>query len=633
MPSISKLPTAEQLLVGLILVLLAAVILLNVLVRPLRRIARRPAVVHWAWHRTRPDSLASRGRRLLPALACDGLALVLVRLATRQLCVRAFDAPKGINGDAVSAALSAAMTRIASSRDSGVDTVTAPIEAETTVEAVAAGVKAVPAGGELAAALVHLTASLLAPGELQLSGQLLPPDEGGPGLALTLATARGRVRERLTIRACQFEPTVGADGQPAEEADRLTRLATAGAVWTHFQMLEGEWHLSPHDLRLSLRTSSWFSYALMRVGIENEERQGPTVARALYAKAVDVDTSNLIAQFNLASTELRDAELGQVSLAAEKRLEYVHDKLEAKSPGAGHAHKLMPRPSDESLLLRDPLCYQVCYKRIAAQLNADVAVEEKYERGRLGRRLPEVPTCASWLEDGTGAPCCRRPVERIENVGLDRQFLENVARHVRDLELTLNLLHSPEKQWRMAGTKPWRSRAAVLSAIEGPMLALWAMIALRVGDSNGCFWTPHELWIAEDQWSFGGRKARQRVVELIESGEMTPAIAIARARGADVLRRSRTRFSLACWFADLGRLGEGLRELELSVEGGGEKARRRMCDPQLRHLDNGAHEKEWKTLLSRYEPSQPIAAQAVVDAAQAAANGSRRGALNISLEY
>jgi hypothetical protein len=520
------------------------------------------------------------------------------------------------------------MTRIANTRHSGVDTVTAPIEAETVVDAVASGVKAVPAGGELAAALVHLTTSLLAPGELQLSGQVLPPDEGGPGLALTLATARGQVRERLAIRASQFEPTVGAEDNPGTEADRLTRLATAGAVWTHFQMLEGEWHLSPRDLKQSLRTASWRSYALMRVGIENEECQGPNVVRALYAKAVDDDTSNLTAQFNLASAELKDTELAQVSLAAEKRLEYVHEKLEPKGSATGHVHKLLPSPSPESLLKRDPLCFQVCYKRVAARLNKDLETEKEYELGRPEQRLPGVPRCASWLEGDVGAPCCRRPVNPIEKACMERRCLEDVGRHVRDLELTLNLLRSREKHWRMAGTKPWRSRIDVLSAIEGPMLALWAMIALRVGDGNGCSWPPHDLWISEAQWSFKGREARTRVIDLIESGELTPAIAIAHARGADVRRRSRTRFSLACWFSDIGRLDEGLRELELSLEDGGKNARRRLSDSQLRHLGKGAHEEEWEKLLSRYCPSSPSSV-----AAPPSPNGHRREELTISLKY
>ncbi len=587
---------------ALLLGLAALVVVLYLLLRLLRELTRSAPAIRWAWERTRPVGLDRKHRRRLPAYCLDGAARLIVLLATRPLRVRPFEAPKKVDGEAVSSALSAAMSRIANPRDSGVDTVTAPIGAETAVDAIASAVKAVPSGGELAAALVHLSASLLAPGELQLSGQVLPSNTGGPGLALTLATSRGRVRERITLRADQFEPTVGIDGDPGSDADRLTRLATAGAVWTHFQILEKEWHLRTHELRSSLRTDSWRSYALTRVGAENDERLGPIVARALYADAVDADPDNLVAQFNLASLELKDSELKQVRRAARRRLDHVHVGLERDRDCGPFPADLLPRPAAGLLLGRDPLCYQVCYKRVADKLNREVAEESRLEV-QTHRRYPAVPVCADWLPDGAGAPCCRLPVPRIEDPKLKPRDLLDVARHVRDLELTLAILCDGNRgKWRMAGSKSWAQRTEVLSAIEGPMLVLWAMVALRVGDPSGSLWAPGMLWTPEPAKPSTGAKSREQFVEAIERGELTPAGAIAQARGQDVLRRSRTRFNLACWYADIGQEQQALRELELSLEGGGERARRRVGDPQLRHFESGPYRDEWLRAVRRYDP-------------------------------
>ncbi|HEX3693273.1 MAG TPA: hypothetical protein VHU13_08005 [Solirubrobacteraceae bacterium] len=596
-----KPPSTEQ-VTAVLLLALAAIVVLYLVLRLLRSLARSPRAIRWAWTRTRPVGLERKRRWRIPIFCSNVLALVTVWLANRSLRVRPFEAPEGIDGEAVSAALSAAMSRIASPRDSGVDTVTAPIEAETAVDAIASAVKAVPSGGELAAALVHLSASLLAPGELQLSGRVLPSNSGGPGLALTLATGRGRVRERVTLRADQFEPTVGLDGDPGEDLDRLTRLATVGAVWTHFQILESEWRLRTSELRSTMRTNSWRSYALTRVGAENDVRLGANVARALYADAVDSDPDNLVAQFNLASLELKDSQLKQVRRAARRRLDHVHVGLERDSECGPSPERLLPRPAAGLLLRRDPLCYQVCYKRVADKLNREIAEEEHLE-GQTGRRYPAVPECADWLADGTGAPCCRLPAPRIRHAKLDARNLQALARHIRDLELTLAILAACDhRKWRMASSKSWAQRTDLLCAIEGPMLVLWAMVALRVGDACGDLWTPKALWTPEPSLPSSGAQSRDAFVETIESGELTPAGAVDQARGQDVMRRSRTRFNLACWYSDLGHEEQALRELELSLEGGGERARRRVGDRQLRHLQFGSYRREWLRAVQRYDP-------------------------------
>jgi hypothetical protein len=497
------------------------------------------------------------------------------------------------------------MTRIANPRESGVDTVTAPIEAETTVEAIAAGVKAAPAGGELAAALVHLTAQLFAPGELQLSGQVLPADAGGPGLALTLATARGRVRERVTIRASELEPSAAFEGYAEKEADRLTRLATAGAVWTHFQVLDGELHLGKKDLRLTLRTDSWRSYALMRVGIETDVRSDCNATRVLYAKAVDIDPANWTAQFNLASAELNDKEFKQARLAAIRRLDHVHSVLEPSRQNGAHVGEVEKEPTAKSLLERDPLCYQLCYKRTAANLNFDVDYEARAEGSPQLRRTIE-EACSALPSAGKGAYRAGARIQPVKGLELTPHDLDIVGQHVWDLTRTLDILHEADrKKWRMANSKPWKLRTDVLDAIEGPMLTLWAMVALRVGDDSGCLWKLEDLLASTGkQHAHRDGKHRKKLAKLVEKLKLTPGLAIAFAReGDEVLRRSRTRFGLACWYSDIGQLEDAFGELELSVEGGGSRAVHRLSDPQLRHLKNSAtYKKKLSSLRKRYEP-------------------------------
>jgi hypothetical protein len=278
--------------------------------------------------------------------------------------------------------------------------------------------------------------------------------------------------------------------------------------------------------------------------------------------------------------------------------------LERDSECGPFPDDLLPRPEPGLLLRRDPLCYQVCYKRVADKLNREIAAEQLLE-SQTHRRYPVVPRCARWLANGMGAPCCRLPVPRIAHPKLTAHDLENVAQHVRDLEETLAILYEGErKKWRMARSKSWAQRTEVLSAIEGPMLTLWAMVALRVGDPTGGLWTPTALWTPEPDRPSTGAQSREQFVEAIERGELTPALAVTQARGQDVQRHSRTRFNLACWYSDIGHEEQALRELELSLEGGGELARRRVGDPQMRHLQSGAYRDEWLRAVRRYDPNR-----------------------------
>jgi hypothetical protein len=588
-----------------------------------RWIARWSWVSHWAWLASRPRPLGTPRRKVFGGPRRRPLqwikrraAAVVVRYAGQPLLVKAFEGAKGKDTAAVSAALSSAMTRIASVRRSGVDSVTAPIAAETTTETIADAVKAAPAGGELAAALLRLGSVLLARGALQLDGHVLPPSVGGPGLALTLAKGKGRVIERLTLRAAEFEPPGGVGGSGlGDETDRLLRVVTAGAIWTHFKILEEVWKLTESELQDSLRTWSWRSYALTRIGIEGEERQGPDVTRALYAKAVEVDRGNLVAQFNLASLESSDRLLALVPGVGAKRLELVHDGLEREYKEAKVESGGGSEVQEEQLLLaHDPLCYQVSYKRIAFKVNKDVALEAEHEAAAKGE-LPGYLPLGRWRP---GASRSGREPDAIGGLSVKPVDLEELTSHLRDLESTLELLERARYGWWPAAvfrrwtTERSKQRAELrrlLIELEGPMLVLWAMVALRVGPSAWLSGSAaalvepkHSPSVAKTDGPAPG--TREWLVQSLDSGLLTPGEAVGFARATEMSPSSRTRLNLACWYADVNRLEDSLRQLELGMESSSEVVDEWLSDAQLRRLR--ADEEladELSGLEARYTPS------------------------------
>src|SRR6202046_2815350 len=199
---------------------LAGLFVLNVLLRLARTCVRSAKVMPWVWKRSLPAPLSDTGSRPSQQLLIL-LALGLAKFAERPLRVEPFEGGKDVDAAGVSSAWSAAMTRIGSLRRSGVDSVTAPVAASSALDAIAGGVKAAPAGGELAAALLRLGWWLLARGELQLSGRVLESESAGPGLALTIATASGRTIERLTVWAWEFEPMLGGSSSKHAQTHRL----------------------------------------------------------------------------------------------------------------------------------------------------------------------------------------------------------------------------------------------------------------------------------------------------------------------------------------------------------------------------------------------------------------------------
>jgi hypothetical protein len=600
----TTLPTAE--IVGFAIVAVVLILILRVT----RWLMRRTWPIRRVWRHSQPRpvgsprrKLLSRPRRRLGRWLLRRVAIAGAWHARRPLKVQPFEGPQDMDAPAVSSALCVAMTRIASLRRSGVDSVTAPAGAGAATEAIAAGVMAAPAGGELAAALLRLGWLALGRGELQLSGRVLAPSVGGPGLALSLATGSGRVAERLTIRAAEFEPSVRGEeslvGQ--SEADRLLRLATVGAVWTHFKVLEGEWELNEEELKRSLQTSSWRSYALMRVGIEGEEHDDPDLTRAFFAKAVDADPNNLLAQFNLASVELKDDQLVHAHDAGTKRLKLVHDTLNAEyesaeiEPGGG-----ADAERKQLLLNRDPLNYQVGYKRVADKLNRQTFLEANDGSGSVGRRVA-LDLFLRWSHSHQSATDNSKAHPRPDGSTLTETDLTEITERLRDLELTLAELDQaiPSARWAAATSKSWAELRGLLGDIEGPMLVLWAMVARRIEGSEGARGDKDGDG-DEDGIAGGlGPGGRVELIERLAKGSLSPEEAVAFACGPPVLQSSRTYFNLACWHADIGQPADSLSALELSLECCDRLAGERLSENQLRQV-RMAHSEEWSKLESRY---------------------------------
>jgi hypothetical protein len=567
----------------------AAGAVVNLLLLTTRSLARLPGPIRWAWTRTRPLPLGSLKRK-------GGewrrwrLAQVLAWYADRPLRVYPFEAGKDADGNdvdasAVSAALSSAMTRIGTIRRSGVDAMSAPVSASSAIEAIADGLKAAPAGGQLAAAALRLLRWFFARGELQLRGHALSSAANGPGLALTISTASGRTIERLTVWAREFEPMIGPyhSLDHGDRADGLLRVAIVGAVWTHFTILSDIWRLREQDLVARLSTSVWRSYAFMQIGIECEAVRGPAVARALYARAVDADPRNVVAQFNLASMELLDELLGEVRIAGLTRLEGIDNELQrtAKSSGLNDG---VGRPEDpDGLLKRDPLRYQLSYKLVSASLNSDVRAEA--EAG--------LPAGGPW--------------PRHKRVSLGREHFRRLNDNLSEIERTLVLLElGSTDEWPEADSSAWSERRSLLCKIEGPMLVLWAIVLLRVGRSDRKHWTSAAHSERLPKTLLDARTTRAWLIRRLLAEKLTPGQAIAAVRSEHVWSTSRTRFNLACWYADINSLGTSLRELELGLECGGASARWRITDWQLRHLAE-SYEPEWKMLTCRYAMAKPPA--------------------------
>jgi hypothetical protein len=362
-------------------------------------------------------------------------------------------------GKTVAGALLAAMARVGGARRSGANLVAAPVRARAALEEVSDAFKAfTPMGKVVGAVLGLISVTIRGRDDLRLSGHVLPSRERGPGLALTLARASGGLVDSVILWAATYEPQIGPRGESPETRDeRLSRLAVAGAAWTHFQVLRYREVLTHKEYRETLGTDDWESYALLQVGVESSQAGDVETTRALYARAMDRDTQNLLAHFNLAAMECREP---ASQVRAWDHLDWIHHQLYKASWAEFQAPGL------------EPFHYQVSYKRALAALVA-------YKR----------------IGDGDAKEAT---IARLADVWID------LTRAVYELEHALEELRpKPAGEEKRRGRRSARNRAQVertilmslLERLEGHLLLVWVSMRfqLRTWLAQSCDGVPPEV--------------------------------------------------------------------------------------------------------------------------------------------
>ncbi|HST40734.1 MAG TPA: hypothetical protein VLK58_14560 [Conexibacter sp.] len=533
----------------------------------------------WSWSRPRgrrePDRWHPPGRRLA--------ARQFAGVARRPLRIVRFSGPGETEPELVAAALGAAMGRLGAFGRSSVDVVTAPTVAGSTVDDIAKVVRLAPKAGDAAEAMFRLFWLVLGRRDLQLRGCVLMSSARGPGLTLTLATSRGRVRDRETLWADEFEQTAGEDDPSQTDVhDRVLRLAVAGAVWAHYAILATIWGLRAQELRVAMQTPTWRSYAAMQIALDGRDRRPDSVTMALDAMAVEHDQSNLMAQFNLAAMELRERDLAQVRPAGEGRLRWLHRALEEQEMQRLAASRQRTTDARDvgRLLARDTLHYQVVYKLVASATNDEI-------------------------EEGARPAGERRGITAAE-------ALELADGHAYEMLATLLLLDDPRgtaaRIRRRSDRREWEAFREVLTKLEGPFLALWAMLVRRQRLPDTRVEVP----------SLERPLPRARAVQAVKQAISAPDADLARAVGLVVAYvadgpqlSSRSRYNLACWYTDNKQWDEALKHLELCLQSGGRMARWALDDlervpledPQLMPLRN-ARPMAWRAIERRYGDAQ-----------------------------
>jgi tetratricopeptide (TPR) repeat protein len=169
-----------------------------------------------------------------------------------------------------------------------------------------------------------------------LSGYLQKPG-GDLGAGLTLSLVRkktGEIMANETIWQKDFDPAI----TPSKEKDPAPyyRLAEPAAIWTLFQdesvrdklswlsrIKRGFTFNSFNKKFALLGTSDWLSFAYFRAGVRWAREERDDKARKLYVEALNQDTNNRGARFNLGAL---DTEAGEYERAID-RLERARDLL------------------------------------------------------------------------------------------------------------------------------------------------------------------------------------------------------------------------------------------------------------------------------------------------------------------
>ena len=252
---------------------------------------------------------------------------------------------------------------------------------------------------------------------LSAVGELLPEGADGCGVALSLykrtkLEARGTLWEKPAVgpnhgfllvqrpsskERVETDPSVGAglkaDGGPSAVA-RYYGLAAAAAAWVQYQASR------VLDDRVGLITSSAESFSLLSTGIDEHragasthERERYLEAARKYGEALDLDSENVAALFNLS---LVDARVNGLFPESIKKLEHARRILERRYVESAKPRKaISKRP-----ILADPTWYRIGYALASQKLNAGSVRDAERDALRLIKSTSAVLTEIGWRWTG-----------------------------------------------------------------------------------------------------------------------------------------------------------------------------------------------------------------------------------------
>ncbi|HEY6551014.1 MAG TPA: hypothetical protein VIY71_07440 [Solirubrobacterales bacterium] len=506
----------------------------------------------------------------------------------------------GMDGEVVAEVLRSAITRLATLGPLAPKMVATPFVARQLLNEVADAVSDVPEG-RLVAPIVSLFGRLIRRDELRLRGAVLFSKRRGPGLSLSLVRANGELVDSLTIWVDEYEPrhVRRSDDDKTDIASRMIRVTTAAAVWTHFAILRFRLSLPDDEYRAQLGTPDWQSYAFLRTGAQEEVVPEPEpLARALFARAIDVDPCNFPAQFNLASMEAFE----RLEKQAADRLEWLHQQLEPNLLEGRAVDSLL---SDRSTLDHDPLRFQI------SSVWASVAINRYFREAEHGTNFKGNPAEESlkqlllvWDVLTEDLVVLEAALAILEP---DGDFHGTPDENSPSTRRAIETMNDRRRRRRRRGEKSVLSRSdseqlvlnRFLTRLEPPMLMRWAMMGMEIGRHAPDGATLSGLTDKYSPADLDREKLARGLHAWTQTGEgrLTPEAVIEHFVRVRARLDGTTRYELACYYAQIEHTDRALEELRHSLSTGEHRSAWADGDPQLTPVTTTS---EYKLLLQEY---------------------------------
>lgn len=570
---------------------------------PLVRRQRR-----WAWESVKrasefSDGLAgrptraSRWMRMTAAMAVNRWTATPLRIETLNSTVEA------LGGDVVAEVLRSGIAKVAALGPLAPKMVATPFVARQLLNEVADAVSAAPEG-RLVAPLLSLLGRITGRDELRIRGAVLFSAARGPGLSLSIVRANGELVDSLTTWADEYEPRHAHRGEDRDDlTGRMIRVTTAAAVWTHFAVLHFRLSLPDEEYRAQLGTPDWQSYAFLRTGAQEKivpEPEPEPLARALFARAIDVDPNNLPAQFNLAFMEA----LERAEKQAADRFEWVHDQL---PPGFLGNHAVDLLLSDRATLDHDPLRYQISSAWASVTINQYFRQTDNEDNPGADSEGAKKQLLHMWRILTADLVLLEAALAILEWDGdLSSSDDEGSASLPIERE-ALEKMDSRRRRRRRRWDKGVLSRSdseqlvlnRFLTRLEPPMLLRWAMMGIEIGRH------------AEEGTRLSALTARHSPSNLDRvkltrglhawtqtTGEgLTPEDVIEHFVKVRARLDGNARYELACYYAQIEDGDRALEELRHSIATGEHRSAWADGDPQLAALTTTD---EYKLLMQEF---------------------------------